>query len=96
MKRLALAFLAAPLLPAVLQAVLVETQYHSLAIFVVACAIMYVLELIVLMLAGWLFLSSYDDVQKGLLALGWFGLLGVATTAGFWFIARPDRRVAST
>ena len=123
LKRLLLAYLSAPLLPAVLQAALGESEYHPLAVFVIAAIVIYVLELIVgipgylflrragrhrlpayallgfcigavLVMALWMYSRSFEQVLTGLLASAWFGFLGAATTAGFWLVARPDRRVA--
>jgi hypothetical protein len=39
LKRLLLAFLSAPLLPAALQAALGESEYHPLAVFVIAAIV---------------------------------------------------------
>jgi hypothetical protein len=93
LKRLLLAFLSAPLLPAALQAALGESEYHPLAVFVIAAIAIYVLQLIV-GIPGYLFLRPFEEMLTGLLASAWFGFLGTATTTAFWLVARPDRRVA--
>ncbi|HKH67924.1 MAG TPA: hypothetical protein VKA75_11185 [Reyranella sp.] len=93
MRRLLLAFLSAPLLPAALQAALGESEYHPLAVFVIAAIAIYVLQLTV-GIPGYLFLRPFEEVLTGLLASAWFGFLETAATTGLWLVARPDRRVA--
>jgi len=123
-KRLLLAFLSAPLVPAVIQATIGESQYHPGAVFVAAMAIIYVLQLVVgipgyillhrsgrhalppyalfgfcvglcagaaLVLFAWLY-SRFDiGIVRALFGVAYWAVLGVATTASFWFVARPDR-----
>ena len=87
LKRLPLACLSAPLLPAALQAALGESEYHPLAVFVVAAIAIYVLELIV-GIPGYLFLR-----RTGRHRLPASALLGFCIGAVL-VMARPDRRVA--
>jgi hypothetical protein len=122
--RLLLAFLGAPLVPAVVQATIGESQYHPGAVFVAAMAIIYVLQLVVgipgylllhrsgrhalppyalfgfcvglcagaaLVFSAWLHSRLDVGIVRGLLGIAYWAVLGVATTASFWFGARPDR-----
>lgn len=120
LKRVLLAFLLAPLLPAACNAVIVASEYHPLAIFVISGTGIYALQLVVdipgylllhrsgrhglqvyalfglsvgaaLVLAARLLSHPDDGVLGGLMACIYFGLLGAATTASFWSVARPDR-----
>ncbi len=122
--RLLLAYLAAPLVPAVVQATVGESQYHPGAVFVVAMVIIYILQLVVgipgylllyrsgryalppyalfgfcvglcagatLVLSAWLHSRLDIGIVRELLGIAYWGVLGMATTASFWFGARPDR-----
>jgi hypothetical protein len=127
-KRLLLGFLVAPLVPAVVQTTVGESQYHPGAVFVVAVVILYFLQLVAgipgyllfhrtgrrslqayalfgfcvglcvgaaLAFSAWLHSRPDVGVLRGLLFSVYFGLLGAATTASFWFVARPDRAARS-
>ncbi|MFZ5784312.1 MAG: hypothetical protein ACOY4R_29300 [Pseudomonadota bacterium] len=122
--RLLLAFLGAPLVPAAVQATIGESEYHPLAVFVVAMVIIYILQRIVgipgyvrlhrtgrhglrpyalfgfcvgacicviLVLAAWLQARLDIGIFRQLFGIAYWGVLGLATTVGFWFVARPDR-----
>lgn len=122
--RLLLAFLGAPLVPAVVQATIGERQYHPLAVFVVAMVIIYILQLVVgipgyvrlhrtgrhalrpyalfgfgvgvcagaaLVLGAWVHSRLDIGIFRLLFGIAYWGVLGMATTAGFWLVARPDR-----
>jgi len=122
--RPSLAFLAAPLVPAVVQATIGESEYHPGAVFVVAMFIIYILQLVVgipgylllhragryalrpyalfglcvglcagatLVLSAWLHSRLDIGTVRELFGIAYWGVLGMTTTASFWFGARPDR-----
>lgn len=85
--RLLIAFLSAPLLPAALQAALGESEYHPLAVFVIAAIAIYVLQLIV-GIPGYLFLRRIGRHQLPAYALIGFSI-GAVLVMALWMYRRP-------
>lgn len=86
MKRILLACLVAPLLPAVLQAAFGESAYHPLAVFVVAVTAINVLQL-VLGIPGYLFLLRTGRHRLAAYALLGF-CIGAVLAIALWLHAQ--------
>ncbi len=113
-------------MPAVVQAAIGESESHPGAVFIVAMAIIYILQLVIgipgyfllhrfgrhalppyalfglcvglcagaaLVVFAWLHSRLDIGLVRQLLGIAYWGILGMVTTASFWFGARPDRAV---